>query len=123
MPEGRITLLSFSFRQGLPTEANTVIDVRFLKNPFYEPSLSASSGLDEAAGKYIESDPEFAGFFERLTAYLLPLLPYYVKENRPFTLAIGCTGGRHRSVYVVEKLAGFLRGAGYDVTSRHRDLQ
>jgi len=123
MPEGRITLLSFSFRQGMPTEANMVIDARFLKNPFYEPSLSASSGLDKPAGDYIESDPEFAGFFDRLTVYLLPLLPHYLKKNRPFTLAIGCTGGRHRSVYVVEKLAGFLRHAGYSVEVKHRDLQ
>jgi UPF0042 nucleotide-binding protein len=119
-----IVLLSFSFRQGLPEEADMVIDARFLKNPFYDPTLSAMSGLDKPAGDYIEADPDFVAFFQHLTALLVPLLPRYLEKDRPqFTLAVGCTGGRHRSVYTVEKLAGFLRGEGYAVTVRHRDLK
>ncbi len=119
----RLNLVSFSFKQGLPATTDMVIDARFLKNPFYEKELSALSGLDKPAGDFIESDPEFLPFFQHLTSLLLPLLPRYLQKDRPFTLAIGCTGGRHRSVYVVEKLAGFLRGQGYDVAITHRDLK
>ncbi len=120
----QVALLSFSFKQGLPPAADMVIDARFLRNPFYDSSLKNSSGLDKAAGEYIESDPDFATFFQNLTALLLPLLPRYLEKDREkFTLAIGCTGGRHRSVYVVEKLAGFLRSKGYDVAVTHRDLK
>jgi RNase adapter protein RapZ len=121
--ENNIALLSFSFRQGLPNGADMVIDARFLQNPFYVPSLKEFSGLDKAAGDYIESDPDFPGFFAGLTALLVPLLPRYLAEKNTFTLAIGCTGGRHRSVYVAKKLGEFLRDQGYDVAITHRDLK
>jgi UPF0042 nucleotide-binding protein len=122
--DNTLTLFSFSFRLGLPEAADMVVDARFLKNPFYEPSLSKLTGLNKAAGDYIETDAEFAGFFSRLTALLLPLLPrYFTDERKEFTFAIGCTGGQHRSVYVVEKLAAFFRDKGYKVSVQHRDLK
>ncbi len=110
----RISVTSFSYKRGVP-EANAVFDVRFLKNPFYQPALSAGSGLDAAVGAYIETDPAFAPLFSQLTA-----LP----DGREYlAIAIGCTGGRHRSVHVAQKLGDFLRARGYDVTVRHRDLE
>lgn len=119
-----LTLMSFSYRRGLPETADMAVDVRFLKNPFYDTALSKLTGLDQAAGDYIESDPDFAAFFSHLTELLLPLLPrYFTEERKNFTFAIGCTGGQHRSVYVVEKLAAFLRDKGYKVTVQHRDLK
>lgn len=98
-----------------------VVDARFLKNPHYDPGLRSLSGRDAAAGEYIAADPEFTPFFSRLADLLQPLLPRYLKEG-DFTLAVGCTGGRHRSVYVAEKLGAFLRGLGYNVAIVHRDL-
>jgi UPF0042 nucleotide-binding protein len=124
MSDKTIALVSFSFRHGLPVEADMVVDARFLKNPFYEASLSSLSGLDKEAGDYIESDPEFARFFERLVALVLPLFPRYLKDKKDvFTLAVGCTGGQHRSVYVVKKMGEYLHGKGYKVTAKHRDLK
>lgn len=119
-----IHLISFSFRQGLPAEAEMVFDARFLKNPFYEAELSHLSGLDEKAAAYIETDKDFASFFSGLTGLLETALPRYFSEERAkVTLAVGCTGGRHRSVHVVQKLADFLRGRGYNVSICHRDLK
>lgn len=118
-----VVLTSFSFRRGLPREADMVFDVRFLKNPHYDATLKPLTGMDKAVGAYIESDPGFADFYGRLTALLGPLLPRYLEEGKNYlTIAVGCTGGRHRSVYVVQKLGGFLHEAGYNVTLRHRDM-
>jgi UPF0042 nucleotide-binding protein len=116
-----ITLMSFSFKCGLPPEADMVFDARFLKNPHYEPSLSALTGLDAAAGAYIETDANFAGFFSHIADFIEWLLLRYT--NKDLTVAIGCTGGRHRSVYLVQKLGSFLRGKSYNVTMKHRDLE
>jgi len=100
-----------------------VFDARFLRNPHYEPTLRPLSGRDRAVGAYLESDPSFDGFFNALTGLLAPLLPRYEREGKSYlTLAIGCTGGRHRSVHVAEKLAAWLRQQGYVVGLRHRDL-
>jgi UPF0042 nucleotide-binding protein len=119
-----VVLTSFSFKHGLPREADMVFDVRFLRNPYYDPALKAFTGMDAAVGEYIEKDPGFADFFNSLTALLLPLLPRYLEEGKNYlTIAIGCTGGRHRSVYLVQKLGGFLHQAGYNITLRHRDLE
>lgn len=119
-----IVLSSFSFKRGIPREADMVFDVRFLKNPHYNPELKPLSGLDESVGKYIESDTGFGDFFTHLTTLITPLLPRYLEEGKNYlTIAIGCTGGRHRSVYLVQKLGGFLHRAGYNITLRHRDLE
>lgn len=118
-----ISVLSFAFRRGLPREADLVFDVRFLRNPFYVPSLKDATGRDEAVKAYIDQDPQCAGFFERLSALLVPLLPHYGAQGKSYlTIAMGCTGGRHRSVHMAEKLAGFLENLEYKVNIRHRDL-
>jgi UPF0042 nucleotide-binding protein len=119
-----LVLTSFSFKQGIPREADIVFDVRFLKNPHYDPTLMPLTGQDKAVGKYIESDPDFASFYKHLTDLLLPLLPRYRKEGKKYlTIAIGCTGGRHRSVYLVQKLGAFLEKNDYNIALRHRDLE
>ncbi|MEQ1790316.1 MAG: RNase adapter RapZ, partial [Rickettsiales bacterium] len=119
-----VVLSSFSFKHGVPREADMVFDVRFLKNPHYDDKLRPLSGLNHAVGKYIESDIGFIDFFNNLTTLISPLLPRYLEEGKNYlTIAIGCTGGRHRSVYLVQKLGGFLEQTGYNITIRHRDLE
>ena len=104
-----VTLVSFAFPQGLPREADLVFDSRFLRNPHYDPVLRARTGLDPVVGAFIETDPDFATFFDRLAELVEMLLPRFVQEGKKYaTIAIGCTGGRHRSVYLVEKLAARL---------------
>ncbi|HEY1505921.1 MAG TPA: RNase adapter RapZ [Stellaceae bacterium] len=118
-----IFVTSFSFRQGLPRDADLVLDVRFLRNPHYVPSLKPLSGKDRAVGEYIAADPDFPTLFDQLCGWLKPLLPRYEREGKSYlTIAIGCTGGRHRSVYVAERLAGWLRQDGRHVSVAHRDL-
>jgi UPF0042 nucleotide-binding protein len=122
-PDLALTILSFSYKQGLPREADLVFDVRFLENPYYDPALRPLSGEDAAVGRAIEADPAFPGFFAALTSLLWPLLPGYEGEGKSYlTIAIGCTGGRHRSVFVAGKLADWLRERGRSVTLRHRDV-
>ncbi|MSQ87279.1 MAG: RNase adapter RapZ [Alphaproteobacteria bacterium] len=119
----QIFLMSFGFRNGLPRDADQVLDVRFLKNPHYEPTLRALTGQDEAVGAYIEQDPATHLFIERATALLEPLLPLYEREGKSyFTIAIGCTGGQHRSVYIVERLKLWFTKKGVSVDVRHRDM-
>lgn len=118
----RVFVKSFSYRQGLPNEADLVFDVRFLRNPHYEPELQPLTGRDRRVGAYVAADPVFAETFDRLTGLIEPLLPRFAQEGKSYlTIAIGCTGGRHRSVYVAERLAGWLRGRGHDVHLSHRD--
>ena len=117
-----VTVMSFSFKVGLPREADLVFDVRFLRNPHYVTELQPLTGQDARVGAHIAADPEFDRFFANLLNLLRPLLPRYFAEGKSYlTLAIGCTGGRHRSVYVAEKLASALRSDGQAVTIRHRD--
>lgn len=118
-----ITVVSFSYRQGLPRAADLVFDVRFLDNPYYNQELKHLTGEDAAVGAAIQADPAFHGFFAALTSLLWPLLPGYEAEGKSYlTIAIGCTGGRHRSVFVAERLAAWLGEKGRAVTLRHRDL-
>ncbi|MGE4219866.1 MAG: RNase adapter RapZ [Alphaproteobacteria bacterium] len=114
---------SFSFRQGLPREADLVFDVRFLANPHYDPVLRPLTGQDAPVDAAVAADPDFPAFFERLTGMLEVLLPRYRREGKSYlTIAIGCTGGRHRSVAVTERLARWLAAAGWDVHPHHRDI-
>ena len=118
-----IQVVSFSFRRGLPREADLVFDVRFLRNPHYIESLQPLTGQNPEVGEYIEQDAAFEPFFASLSTMLLPLLPRYLAEGKSYlTIAIGCTGGKHRSVHTVQKLAGFLSQNGYKATTRHRDM-
>lgn len=118
-----INCVSFAYRHGLPREADLVFDVRFLRNPHYDPELRPLTGLDPAVQAHIQGDPDFAAFEGALQALLEPLLPRYQAEGKSYlTIALGCSGGKHRSVFLVERLAGTLRAAGYEVSTAHREL-
>ena len=119
----RLAVMSFSFRRGLPREADLVFDARFLKNPHYVPDLKQQTGRDAAVVAFIETDPDYRAFIDRLQALVGPLLPRFDAEGKSYlTIAVGCTGGRHRSVAVAETLADWLRKAGRSVTLTHRDV-
>ena len=106
-----VTLISFGYPQGLPKEADLVFDARFLRNPHYDPILRPLTGLNEQVGAYVAADPDFSRFFNNLVEMLALLLPRFVQEGKKYaTIAIGCTGGRHRSVYLVECLSRHLAG-------------
>ncbi len=116
-------VMSFSYRQGLPREADLVFDVRFLANPHWDPSLRSQTGLEPDVAAYIQKDEDYEGFINRLTGLLFPLLPRYQREGKNYlTIAIGCTGGRHRSVFVAEQIATAIASKGYIVGIGHRDL-
>ena len=118
-----IMIVSFSYRQGLPREADLVFDVRFLRNPHYDEQLRPRSGEDPAVAAFIAADPDYPAFFNGLTGMLRTLLPRYGAEGKRYlTIAVGCTGGQHRSVFVAEQLAQDLRNGGQHVDIRHRDL-
>ena len=119
-----IFLTSFSFRLGLPREADLVFDMRFLSNPHYIDALRPLTGQDEAVGAHIARDPDFAPFLQGVAALLRRLLPRYAREGRAYlTIAVGCTGGRHRSVFTAEELARLLREGGWWATLTHRDVE
>jgi UPF0042 nucleotide-binding protein len=104
-----VSLVSFAYPRGLPREADLVFDARFLRNPHYDPILRQKTGLDPAVGAYIETDPDFVTFFSRIAKLIELILPRFVQEGKKYaTITIGCTGGRHRSVHLIEKLANHL---------------
>jgi len=118
-----VSVVSFSYRRGLPREADLVFDVRFLANPHYDPALRPKDGRDAEVAAFIAADPGLAPFLAALTGLLHPLLPRYESEGKSYlTIAIGCTGGQHRSVYVAERLVEWLREGGRRVSLVHRDL-
>lgn len=118
-----VFVTSFSFRRGLPREADLVLDVRFLANPHYDPALRPLTGKDEGVANFVAEDPDYRAFFDSLTAMLETLLPRYGHEGKSYlTIAIGCTGGRHRSVFVAEELTDWLRNRGSRVEVSHRDF-
>ena len=122
-PALTIFVTSFSYRLGLPREADLVFDVRFLANPHYDPLLRPLTGLDPAVGEHVENDPAFKPFSDALAAMLPPLLPRFEREGKSYlTIAVGCTGGRHRSVFVAERLAALIGEHGHRVRVRHREL-
>ncbi len=119
-----VFVTSFSYRRGLPREADLVFDSRFLANPHYVAELRPLSGRDRRVADYVEGDPGFGQFFGALTALLEPLLPRFTAEGKSYlTIAVGCTGGRHRSVVIAEKLAQWMRDHGQAVDLRHRELE
>lgn len=118
-----VFVTSFSYRQGIPRDADLVFDVRFLRNPHYDPLLKALTGQDQAVQDYITEDAGFEDFLDRLTALLTPLVPRYAEGGKSYlTIAVGCTGGKHRSVFVAEKLAAWLEDNLTSVRLAHRDL-
>ena len=120
-----VTLLSFGFKHGLPVDADLVFDVRFLPNPHFVDRLRPQTGRDPAVVRFLERQPQTGEFLARLSDLLLFLVPQYVHEGKSYlTIAIGCTGGRHRSVMVAEALMPVLRkAAGVRVQVRHRDVE
>jgi UPF0042 nucleotide-binding protein len=104
-----VSLVSFAYPRGLPREADLVFDARFLRNPHYDPILRCKTGLDPDVGAYVEADPDFSTFFSRVADLVELILPRFVQEGKKYaTITIGCTGGRHRSVHLIEKLANHL---------------
>jgi UPF0042 nucleotide-binding protein len=119
-----VTLQSFSYKRGVPRGIDMVIDVRFLKNPHWEPDLRSLDGRDPQVQAFLQADPAYTPFYVRLADLLQFLLPAYRAEGKSyFGLGIGCTGGKHRSVALVEALAKTLAQDGWQVSIRHRDLE
>lgn len=119
-----VRLISFGFRYGTPAEAELLFDARFLANPYFEEALREGSGLDPDVAHFVLEGDTGRSFLSRLEDWMEFLLPHYDAEGKPFlALAVGCTGGRHRSVAVVETLASTLRAQGRDVSVEHRDLE
>jgi UPF0042 nucleotide-binding protein len=117
-----INLLSFGYKHGIPMEADLVFDVRFLPNPYFMPRLKALSGRDRKVKAYLRSFPEVTDFVKRVAGFLEYLLPKYMQEGKSYiTISVGCTGGRHRSVFVAEELARFLKKRKRTIQVRHRD--
>ncbi len=104
-----VSLISFAYAKGLPKEADLVFDARFLRNPHYDPMLRPRTGLDPDVGTYIREDPDYVAYLARMTDLVDLVLPRFVHEGKKYaTIAIGCTGGRHRSVWLIERLAAHL---------------
>jgi len=119
-----VSVESFGYKYGVPTDADMVFDVRFLPNPFFVEELRAKTGLEGEVAAFVLQRPETIRFIAQVSTLLESTLPLYVREGKSYlTLAIGCTGGRHRSVVVAEELGRRLNSWGYTVQVRHRDLQ
>ena len=118
-----VFVLSFAYSRGVPPEADFVFDVRFLANPHHVPALRPLTGREPAVAEYVRDDPAYGPFFDGMVSMLIPLLPAFERDGRSYlTIALGCTGGRHRSVAAAEHLAEALGGSGWQVTVRHRDV-
>ena len=118
-----VTLTSFGFARGMPPVADLVFDMRFLANPHWHPDLKPQTGKDPAVAAFIRKDPTFLEAFSRIRDLVLFLLPRYQAQGKAYVnIALGCTGGRHRSVFFAEELASALRPAGFSPTLLHRNL-
>jgi len=118
-----LSIMSFGFARGVPRNADNVFDLRFLRNPYWVDELRDLTGLDAAVGDYVAGDDAYDEAVGRIEDLLLVLLPRYGEEGKSYvTVAFGCTGGRHRSVHVAERVARRLREAGFSPTVEHRDL-
>ncbi len=119
----KMTIISFGFKNGIPLDSDLVFDVRFLPNPFYVKELKNLSGNDIEVRKFVDSFKESQIFFEKLKDLLLFLIPNYIKEGKSqLIISIGCTGGRHRSVSIANKLYELLSDDNYIISVLHRDL-
>lgn len=118
----RLTIMSFGFKFGLPPEADLVLDVRCLPNPFYVPELKHKTGLDQEVVDFVMGHPEAQELLHRYENFLQYALPLYVKEGKSqLTIAVGCTGGKHRSITFARKLAAYCTALGYEPGVQHRD--
>jgi len=120
-----VTILSFGFKHGVPTDADLMFDVRCLPNPHFVPALRRRTGRDRAIVSFMERDPSTRTFIDRLEEYVRFALPYYVQEGKSYlTIAVGCTGGRHRSVMIAERLRDVLAAIpDTKVRIKHRDIK
>ena len=118
-----VSVTSFGFKYGLPLEADLVLDVRFMPNPFYIEELRHQTGLDKAVADYVFGFRQTHDFLRRLEELLSFTLPLYAEEGKTgLVIAVGCTGGHHRSVAIAHALAAFIRGQGYPTAEHHRDI-
>ena len=118
-----VSVVSFGFKHGSPLDADLVFDVRFLQNPFYVAELRLHSGLDEDVQHYIDRDERTSVLLQKLSDLVEWTIPHYSDEGKAYlTIAIGCTGGRHRSAYIAERLGAYLRDAGVRTIIDHRDV-
>ena len=121
--EMQISVVSFGFKHGLPRDADLVMDVRFMPNPHYIAGLRAKTGLDAPVAAYIAKNPSTKPFLNGFTKMIESLVPYYIREGKSYlTIAVGCTGGHHRSVFVTRRLAETLKAHGYAAQEFHRDI-
>ncbi|MBE0500355.1 MAG: RNase adaptor protein RapZ, partial [Desulfuromonadales bacterium] len=123
--ENRLAILlqSFGFRYGIPVESDLVMDVRFLQNPHFVPELQPLSGQDKGVSRFVLDQPVTRQFMTHFSQLLDFLIPHYRREGKNYlTISVGCTGGRHRSVAIVEELSTLLPGDGVVIKTAHRDL-
>ena len=119
-----VSVVSFGFRYGVPSDADLVFDVRFLPNPHFVPRLRPYTGKDRKVRQYIRSFPQTGGFLRRIESLLAYLIPHYIREGKSYlTIAYGCTGGRHRSVMLAESVKQALEKRGYSTKVVHRDIE
>ncbi|MCB1844574.1 MAG: RNase adapter RapZ [Halioglobus sp.] len=119
-----VLLESFGFKHGIPADADFVFDLRCLPNPYWQPNLRNLTGLDKPVADFLNEQPRFIRMFQDILAFLEHWIPEYVRSDRSYlTVALGCTGGQHRSVYMTEKLAGALQGIHDPVLARHTELR
>ena len=118
-----ITTTSFGFKNGVPADADLVFDVRFLPNPHFVPEFRKLTGRHPKVAKYVRQFPQTREFLDRATDMLKFLIPHYVEEGKSYlTLAFGCTGGQHRSVFIAEEMKKRLAAEGHRVKAMHRDM-
>ena len=118
-----LNVMSFGFARGLPRNADLVFDMRYLRNPHWDPKLKPGTGLDADVAAYVIADPAYEDSVSQIERLILTLLPRYRAEGKSYvTIAFGCTGGRHRSVHVAARVARRLRESGYEPTLTHRNL-
>lgn len=120
----KVSLISFGFKYGAPRDADMILDVRFLPNPHWEPALKDLPGTDRAVQRYVRGQPLYREFMQRLEGLFDVTVPGFVAEGKAYlTIAVGCTGGRHRSVVVADELGATFGGHGLPFTVEHRDLE
>lgn len=120
----QILILSFGFKHGLPQNAELLIDVRFIPNPYYVPELKALDGKDERVRHFVNKCPQTRNFLDKYFSLIEYLIPLYEKEAKTeLTIAFGCTGGRHRSVVIAEEISTRLNGCGQETSLTHRDIE
>lgn len=118
-----VSIVSFGFKYGIPLDADTIMDVRFLPNPYYDEELRPLNGKDKRVEEYVFSDNIASEFMEKFLSMLEYVLPHYLREGKShLVIGIGCTGGQHRSVAIAERTADFLRKKNYFCTVNHRDI-